>query len=67
MTYVLQHKEYGTFYCFDNVFKCKRFSIQLEKAYRFKYKSSARRIQNKLKKPHMWQIKGIKEGVIRAV
>lgn len=67
MAYVLQHKKHGTFYCFDKEDKRKYFSIQLEKAYRFKYESSARRILNKLKKPENWQIKGIREGVKRAV
>ncbi len=67
MTYVLQHKEYGTFYCFDKEDKRKYFSIQLEKAYRFNKESSADRIRKKLKKPENWQIKGIREGVKRAV
>lgn len=67
MTYVLQHKEYGTFYCFDKEDKRKHFSIQLEKAYRFNKESSADRIRKKLKKPENWQIKGIREVVKRAV
>lgn len=65
MTYVLQHKEYGTFYCFDKEDKRKYFSIQLEKAYRFNKESSARKILTKLKKPEKWQIKGIREAVKR--
>lgn len=67
MTYVLQHKEYGTFYCFDKEDKRKYFSIQLEKAYRFNKEGSADRIRKKLKKPEKWQIKGIREVVKRAV
>lgn len=65
MKYVLQHKKHGTFYCFDKEDKKKRFSIQLEKAYRFNFDGSAARILNKLKKPENWQIVGIREGVKR--
>lgn len=67
MKYVLQHKEYGTFYCFDKEEKRKYFSIKFEKAHRFNYESSARKILTKLKKPENWQIKGIREGVKRGI
>lgn len=67
MTYVLQHKEYGTFYCFDKEDKRKYFSIQLEKAYRFNNESSANRILTKLKRADRWQIVGVKEGVRRGM
>ena len=61
MKYVLRHKEYGTFYCFDKEDKYKHFSIQLEKAYRFNKEGSADRIRKKLKKPENWQIIRVKD------
>jgi hypothetical protein len=62
MEFVLRHKEYGTFYCFDKEDKYKHFSVHKEKAYRFNRESSANRILNKLKHPDRWQIIGVKDN-----
>ena len=61
MKYVLKHKIYKTFYCFDKEDKYKHFSVHIEKAYKFNRESSASRILNKLKHPDRWEIKGVRD------
>lgn len=45
MRYVLRHKEYRTYYCFDKIDKCKFYKIGIEHAYKFNKPESANRIK----------------------
>jgi hypothetical protein len=63
MKYVLQHKEYRTYYCFDKEDKYKYYSLQRQKAYRFNRESSASKIQSKFKHPDRWEIVRVKDAM----
>lgn len=56
MKYILKHKEYGTYYCFDKKDKYVRYSVECKNAYVFKTAKSAGRIRNKFKHPDRWEI-----------
>lgn len=56
MKYILKHKEYKVYYCFDKKDKRKFFKVDSERAYRFDYKCDAARIRKYLKHPDEWDI-----------
>ena len=61
MKYILRHKKYKTYYCFDNEDKYKHYSVDGTKAYKFNRVSSANKILSKFKHPENWEIVEIKE------
>lgn len=56
MKYIVKHIKYGTYYCFNDYFKCKEYKVDCEKAYRFNRKCDANRIIRKLKHPENWKV-----------
>ena len=63
MKYAIRHKIHKTFYCFDKEDRYKHFSVDVNKAYRFNYVSSAMRILNKLKKPDRFEIVRVRDEI----
>lgn len=61
MKYILKHKEYKTYYCFDKELG-RRFLVDGSKAYKFRLESSAAKMRSKFKYPDKWEIIEVKNG-----